>query len=78
MREIFIIHYSLFFGGFYSTHFENFQITEFSAIFEMRLFLRPMELKELFTVLSFLKIDVAVFHFSLFLFLDFGTNSHQI
>ena len=37
-----------------------------------------MELKELFTVLSFFKIDAAFFHFSLFLFLDFGTNRHHI
>ena len=38
MREIFIIYYSLFFGGFYSTYLEKIQTTEFSAIFEMRLF----------------------------------------
>jgi len=40
--------------------------------------IRPMELKELFTVLPFSKIDAVFFHFSLFLFLDFGTYRHQI
>ena len=37
MREIIIIHY--FSRGFYFAYFENFQIAEFSAIFEMRHFL---------------------------------------
>ena len=35
MREIFIIHFSLFFGEFYSTYFENVQKSKFSAIFGM-------------------------------------------